>query len=133
MKFCSVEYEDDLTISCGDHNLPLDHCAPDGDSAVCAHYAKEYGCNCCPENYNKADIPKIPIVKYHFNDWEGEQEREILGEVAGEIVVSGNSVRVVFKLDSDSNLRELFKHTMLEKGYSDRILVEIEPQKVEED
>lgn len=40
---------------CSSHKSDSRHVAPDGDSIVCATSAKNHGCNCCPENYEKGN------------------------------------------------------------------------------
>lgn len=50
---------------CDDHNLPANHCGPDGDSPVCIVYAILEGCNDCPngaENGKHKDwLEEVPL------------------------------------------------------------------------
>jgi hypothetical protein len=55
---------------CVDHNLPADHCGPDGDTPVCEKFTEEDGCNCCPENFKRREnvqltdgrwVPKVCV------------------------------------------------------------------------
>jgi hypothetical protein len=58
MKYCKIvegpRYARD-SMWCLDHNLPADHCGPDGNTPVCKIFAVTEGCNCCSENYNKGE------------------------------------------------------------------------------
>lgn len=38
---------------CTTHGLYASHCGPDGDTRVCVEFAKQHGCNCCPEDRKK--------------------------------------------------------------------------------
>jgi hypothetical protein len=56
-KNCDTAFSDrsrNNSLWCFTHDQEADHVAPDGDSMVCKTYADIGGCNCCPENYEKA-------------------------------------------------------------------------------
>ncbi|AWN05929.1 hypothetical protein SEA_CRICKO_65 [Streptomyces phage CricKo] len=67
-------------VWCLDHDLPADHCGPDGDTPVCKTFADSEGCNCCPENYNRGELNAM----MHRMAWFiiSDREKEIIRRLA---------------------------------------------------
>ncbi|AWN06163.1 hypothetical protein SEA_MIEK_61 [Streptomyces phage Miek] len=63
-------------VWCMDHDLPADHCGPDGDTPVCKTFADSEGCNCCPENYRRGEF-NLFMYKMAWDAMSKEQQSMI--------------------------------------------------------
>lgn len=49
IKYCVPDWKkphESYNPWCSEHNLPMSHCGPDGDTRVCQEFAKKHGCSC---------------------------------------------------------------------------------------